>query len=518
MDYTPGHEKLELYVSCKDLAAISSSSVVNPQVKLFMLDNDQWKLHSASELVQDNNNPTFTNAFCIDFIFEVQQCLKFEVYDMEKVERPVGTAETTVGAIMGANKQTLNLGLIARDDSKNAKLIVSGIKVGGSSDEIVWQWSGEKLMNTDFAIIGRSDPFLKFFKLRDGHSPLLVHETERIDNNLNPLWKVFDLRDDKLCDGNYAKLFMIECWDHENSGKHQFIGRVELTLNQIKNGQDTFQLVNPKSKAPGALRVKLFPFKCVEQPTIGDYIRGGQQLNFVAAIDFTASNGDLKYKDSLHAMRSNSELNDYQTALKSVGEILLNYDQDKKVPSFGFGAKFDGGKTSHCFPCNGDESNPQVNGMEGIMEVYQKCLSKVKLSGPTYFSHLLNKMIEVCNKNEQNNSLPYTILLILTDGSISDEDTTETCDLIVKASALPLSIIIVGVGKDDFKEMNVLDGDHGKMKDSKGNEASRDIVQFVPFSKVGKDKNKLAEFVLAEVPKQFASYMKSKDRKPNKSF
>jgi hypothetical protein len=37
---------------------------------------------------------------------------------------------------------------------------------------------------------------------------------------------------------------------------------------------------------------------------------------------------------------------------------------------------------------------------------------------------------------------------------------TETMNLIVKAASLPLSIIIIGVGNADFREMEVLDGDN----------------------------------------------------------
>ncbi len=42
----------------------------------------------------------------------------------------------------------------------------------------------------------------------------------------------------------------------------------------------------------------------------------------------------------------------------------------------------------------------------------------------------------------------YFILLILTDGVITDMP--QTCEAIVNASSLPLSIIIVGVGDADF--------------------------------------------------------------------
>ena len=73
----------------------------------------------------------------------------------------------------------------------------------------------------------------------------------------------------------------------------------------------------------------------------------------------------------------------------------------------------------------------------------------------------------------------YFVLLILTDGVISD--IKETKAAIVHASALPMSIIIVGVGFADFTAMDCLDADDGVLKDASGNRARRDIVQFVPF-------------------------------------
>ena len=56
-----------------------------------------------------------------------------------------------------------------------------------------------------------------------------------------------------------------------------------------------------------------------------------------------------------------------------------------------------------------------------------------------------------------------------------------TRDAIVYASTLPMSLIIVGVGNADFTAMNVLDGDDGVLKGTRGNPVRRDIVQFVPY-------------------------------------
>jgi len=49
-------------------------------------------------------------------------------------------------------------------------------------------------------------------------------------------------------------------------------------------------------------------------------------------------------------------LNSYEQAILKVGSILLNYDNDKLVPTFGFGgipSFTTDGKVSHCFPLNG---------------------------------------------------------------------------------------------------------------------------------------------------------------------
>lgn len=58
-----------------------------------------------------------------------------------------------------------------------------------------------------------------------------------------------------------------------------------------------------------------------------------------------------------------------------------------------------------------------------------------------------------CNQKDQK----YTILLIITDGIISDLQ--KTIDQVVYGSELPLSIIIVGVGGADFSAMDELDAD-----------------------------------------------------------
>jgi len=115
----------------------------------------------------------------------------------------------------------------------------------------------------------------------------------------------------------------------------------------------------------------------------------------------------------------------------------------------------------------------------------------------------------------------YFILLIITDGIITDMPQTRTA--IVDASTLPLSIIIVGVGSADFSAMEELDGDTVRLTAPDGRAAARDIVQFVPLAEFlsgGRGQNpqmarlRLAKEVLQEVPDQLVSYMKTNHIRP----
>jgi len=126
----------------------------------------------------------------------------------------------------------------------------------------------------------------------------------------------------------------------------------------------------------------------------------------------------------------------------------------------GFGAAIApySNKANHCFALNGNIFDPEVDGIDGVVEVYKNAINKVNLYGPTNFAsflELLNEMTEDMDVTQANQK--YNILLIITDGIISDMQ--KTVDQIVYGSDLALSIIIVGVGGADFSNMDELDAD-----------------------------------------------------------
>lgn len=171
-------------------------------------------------------------------------------------------------------------------------------------------------------------------------------------------------------------------------------------------------------------------------------------------------------------------------------------------------------RASHCFALNGDIFDPEVDGLDGVIEAYKNALKNVNLYGPTNFApiiELVNDMAEEERVTQAHQK--YFILLIITDGIINDMQ--KTIDQIVRGSTLPLSIIIVGVGNDDFESMDTLDADEVplySMKYKKNMEA--DIVQFVPFRDFKHNPTQLAKETLEEVPGQLMNFMKKNNITP----
>ena len=214
-------------------------------------------------------------------------------------------------------------------------------------------------------------------------------------------------------------------------------------------------------------------------------------------------------------------LNNYESAIRSCGDIVSAYDKEQSFPVFGFGFNFidpylnnfDGKYTDFNYPINCDIENPAIKYIDGVLMEYRNFITKIHLSGPTYFSPMINDLIfEVEKEIDEGKLFNYHIIMILTDGMI--DDMQETKDSLVAASFLPISVIIIGIGNGDFSKMDVLDADVEPLYDSNRRKADRDLVQFVPYNKFKDNPQKLAEQVLEEIPRQVVEYYQHKGIQP----
>ncbi|XP_060897510.1 copine-9-like [Labrus mixtus] len=523
--------KIEVTVSCRNLLDMDTFSKSDPVVVLYLqgLGTKEWREFGRTEVIDNTLNPDFVRKFVLDFFFEEKQNLRFDVYNVDtrssnlsKHKDFLGQMFCTLGEIIGSTGSRLERTLSGIPGKKCGTIIFTAEELSNCRDIATMQLCANKLDKKDF--FGKSDPFLVFYRSNEDGTFTICHKTEVIKNNLNPVWQPFTIPVRALCNGDYDRTVKVDVFDWDRDGSHDFIGEFTTSYRELSRGQSQFnvyEVLNPKKKGKkkkyvNSGTVTLLSFKVESEYTFVDFIRGGTQLNFTVAIDFTASNGNPSQPTSLHYM-SPYQMNAYAMALKAVGEIIQDYDSDKLFPAYGFGAKLPpDGKISHAFPLNSNTENPNCVGIEGVLESYFQSLRTVQLYGPTNFAPVINQVARCAA--EVTDGSQYFVLLMITDGVISDM--AQTKESVVNAASLPMSIIIVGVGPAEFDAMEELDGDEVRVS-SKGRFAERDIVQFVPFRDyIDRSGNqvlsmaRLAKDVLAEIPDQLLSFMKSRGIEP----
>lgn len=251
-------------------------------------------------------------------------------------------------------------------------------------------------------------------------------------------------------------------------------------------------------------------FQVVKRYSFLEFIRAGTQLDLSVAVDLTASNGDPRKKSSLHYIKDPSSPSPYELVIRAIADICQFYNRSRRYNAYGFGAIIPGQrKVSPVFNLNLSRSS-SVQGLNGILDAYHSCVSAVRLYGPTNFAPVIKEAASA--SAEIGDGSRYQILLIITDGAVCDVSGTKRA--IIEASYFPISIIIIGVGSEDFSSMKELTPDDALLTFD-GGTANRDIVQFFALrdlvvdykTNVGMAERMLAKLILPNITQQLTTYM-----------
>ncbi|RWR94707.1 protein BONZAI 3 [Cinnamomum micranthum f. kanehirae] len=472
--------QIELSFSASKLRDLDVLSKSDPMAVVFAKKRDgTLEELGRTEVIMNTLNPVWISKITTAYQFEIIQPLMLKLNEQDFL----GEATCALSEIVTKHSKSLTLNLRERNEHRGMKNLgtftIKSEETMASRTVVELVFRCSDLDNKD--LFSKSDPFLRISRPVESGGSVPICKTE-VDTPL-----------------------IIECFDFNNNGRHSLIGKLQKSLAELQKLNEEKAGTNFYSSAPvqndqKLLKGQLFVDRFCEkvQYSFLDYISSGFELNFMVAIDFTASNGNPRLPDSLHYIDPSGRLNAYQQAIVEVGEVIQFYDSDRRFPAWGFGGR----------PIDGP-----VEGIQGIMSAYASALYNVSLAGPTLFGHVINKAAQIASRSLSDNQTKYFVLLIITDGVITDLQ--ETKDAIVKASDLPLSILVVGVGGADFKEMEALDADNGQRLESlTGRIATRDIVQFVPMREVQSGQISIVHSLLEELPGQFLAYMRSRDIKP----
>ncbi|TKC39322.1 hypothetical protein EI555_002421 [Monodon monoceros] len=550
---------VQLSISCDHLIDKDISSKSDPLCVLLQdVGGGKWAELGRTERIRNCSSPEFSKTLQLEYHFETVQKLRFGIYDIDNKTPELGDddflggAECSLGQIVSSRILTLPLMLkpgkpagrgtitVSAQELKDSRVVTMEVEArnldkkvcveGGLGSSrikwtgmVCWKGKGGKVFHSgcqDF--LGKSDPFLEFFHQGDGKWHL-AYRSEVIKNNLNPTWKRFSVPLQHFCGGDPSTPIQVRCSDYDSDGSHDLIGTFHTSLAQLQAVPAEFECIHLEKqqkkksyKNSGTICVKICQVET--EYSFLDYVMGGCQINFTVGVDFTGSNGDPSSPDSLHYL-SPTGVNEYLTALWSVGSVVQDYDSDKLFPAFGFGAQVPPDwQVSHEFALNFNPNNPYCAGIQGIVDAYRQALPQVRLYGPTNFAPIINHVARfAAQAAQQRTASQYFVLLLLTDGAVTDVEATR--EAVVRASFLPMSVIIVGVGGADFEAMEQLDADGGPLRTRSGEAAARDIVQFVPYRRFqNAPREALAQTVLAEVPTQLVSYFKAQGWAPLKAL
>jgi len=191
----------------------------------------------------------------------------------------------------------------------------------------------------------------------------------------------------------------------------------------------------------------------------------------VIGIDFSKSNDTQGARThggfSLHARRRDGAAvvpSPYETVIRAIHDALAEFDDDGVIPLFGFGDSET--KDRSVFALNGSTTSPGVRGVETALSLYHNALVTRSLSGPTSLVPIIRRGVDLARSERC-----FHLLIIITDGDISDVEQTRAA--VTLASNEDLAIVIVGVGDGPFTTLEMLD-DHVP-------ERTFDNCQFVNF-------------------------------------
>ena len=465
-------EKLKLEFSLRNCDPGAVYSITG----LLLEDNQSdFKTEEKKAL---NNEINFDKFYICDYYFEKQQNLQIIIY---KGENPV-TIMTALASVVGSR-----LSEFMKQIGNKEILIIKAVKLG----------KDKSYVNIKINITNDNENYLKkyklFFKINANNTKIYSSE----GNNNSGFFKEINIPS-FLLSPQYTVDFY-ECKDNK------FKGSYTKSLDQLKmkNSEKNIQCKIPMSK--NILYSIYDNSKYIPNFSFFDLISSGLRLKLSIGIDFTGSNGHPLDMNTLHCIIDDKP-NDYEKVIKSIGNILSNYNNEKLYPVYGFGAILNNSlyeEVSMCFNIN-FQDNPEIHTIDNVIQVYRQNLEKLTFAGPTYFSPIINKVIRDIKSKDRDSNQEYNILMILTDGVI--DDIQETIDALVEGSFLPLSVVIVGIGNADFSNMVVLDGNENPLISSQNKKWMRDLVQFIHYNKYKNDEKTLTKEILEEIPRQIIEY------------
>jgi len=278
--------------------------------------------------------------------------------------------------------------------------------------------------------------------------------------------------------------------------RHTFLSSLVVAPNSIYE-----RPLNPKINNSELLSIKLtkinYGTQSKKNESIFDYLTVGLKLSCFVSIDCSQGTNKQKIEKSYK---------NYKKIINSIKDKIANYTKDEYF-IYGYGANLRNRDISnelykYIFNINLEEDK-SIH-FANFIQIYENCLNYIISEKKVCLSLMVKKITKDIFRfyDERYYNIFFILARELTDAS----DKQNTIDAFIESGYLPLTIIIIGEGENNFESMKELFGKKIKQS-SNGMLKNRDNIIFMNFSDdFNENSELLAEWCLREISKQMLCF------------
>lgn len=330
-------------------------------------------------------------------------------------------------------------------------------------------------------------------------------ETEEIKCNHDGLEIIFDKK--IPCNFYFGKrqkvkinILKKELLNHSDYSK-KVSERITLLSSLISSPNSIYERnLNDKNKNSEIMCIKIEKDKSNlmnKGYSIFDYLKSGVKFSCFISLDYSKSKNNSSLKDN--------QIN-YLNILNNISNAIMNYTKNHLFYILGYGAKIiNSSSNKSIFNLNMKENDSGINTIEKVIQHFNSSLfdSKIIPEGNVILSSLIKEVTKQIYKLYEIRY--YNVSFIVTRGNIEQSDIQKTIDAIIESSYLPLTIFIIGVGKNDFTQMKIFGKNH--KFSSLGMEKMRNNVLFASLiDDFSNDDEKMISWCIKELSKQIINF------------
>lgn len=233
--------------------------------------------------------------------------------------------------------------------------------------------------------------------------------------------------------------------------------------------------------------------------SIFEYLKSGVKLSCFMSMDFSYG---------VNQQSILSSYNNYKKIINSIMNKISNYTKNEYF-MYGYGANLknnDISKLLYKFIFNLNLEEDKSIQSENFNKKFDNCLNYIIPEKKVSLSLMIKKITK--DIFQYYDERFYNVLFVLAREITEDKDRQNSIDAFIESGYLPLTIIIIGEGKNNFENLKGLFNKKIKQS-SKGMPKNRDNIIFISYSDDFKENLELlSEWCLREISKQMLQFYK----------